>query len=50
MTFGELTEKLSMEEFYGWMAYFNQRAKQPEDEKNLANKSEEDILKGFGLM
>jgi hypothetical protein len=50
MTFGELTEKLSMEEFHMWLAYYQQRAEHTkQDDGNLVGKSDEDFLKGFGL-
>jgi hypothetical protein len=50
-TYDELTGMITFSELDMWVAFYQKRAKlseQPQD-SNLANKSNEDILKGFGL-
>lgn len=49
-TYGELTEVITMDELSMWIAFYAERKRlSQEDDGNLANKSSEDILKGFGL-
>ncbi len=49
-TYSELTEAITMDELNMWIAFYAERNRiSSQDDGNLANKSSEDILKGFGL-
>jgi hypothetical protein len=49
-TYGELTERITMDELDMWITFYKERDKaSAQADGNLANKSSDDILKGFGL-
>jgi hypothetical protein len=51
-TYDELTSMITFNELDMWVSFYKERSKlseQAQDDDNLANKSNEDILKGFGL-
>jgi hypothetical protein len=51
-TYDELTSEITFNELDMWVSFYKKRAKlgeQSQEDTNLANKSSEDILKGFGL-
>lgn len=51
-TYDELTSMITFNELDMWVSFYKERSKlgeQAQDDGNLANKSNEDILKGFGL-
>lgn len=48
MTVAELEDKLTFDEYLGWLEYFAQQAKSADGGTNLLN-SPDDLLKGFGL-